>query len=361
MIQTKFKQKEYKIKGSVVVRPSKLSTAVQCTGYLTLKDDASSSPAAQRGIRLHEESYNYVKERLKTGKKVEVTEPIVEEYGEYLLKFFKKDPEFVGMEVPLKATLLNFLVEGTCDFAYYNDGWIYIVDLKTGGQPLEKEQLFQIMMYALMFIETYSLKEVKGVYLKLYGVDQVLKKRLSLDTLLAYKNLVIKKLNKPSAFKVGSHCSKCFKFNQCVTVQTEVKNTLVNINEETDVDLTRLLEMKPLIDKFYKAIEFDIMDGHFKGDATPEGAKVIEGRRSKEWKEDAMDLTKKIKGIEVIEKNMLSPTKAIAAKLGVEEGKHWGWRPGRLKVVSEKASGQPVAPVIKAQDMFNQQIKEGKL
>ena len=362
----KFKEK-YNLQGGNVMRPSEVTIGTKCTGSLLLQSDTTKY--AKMGQVEHSKFYDKMKELISQDKykKAKASEKHQDEYmNEYermAVTLYNLKPEFWALESPLGGIFFNYLVEGYVDLICLKDNVLYVVDLKTGQRPLDKDMLNQLYVYALLFIDSYNMwsQAPKLKYrLILHGRHGSIKRTVSFKNLMRFKNRVIKKLNSGVKFNPGSACLNCYKFNKCSAVASSVSNVLGSF-EGKKLDLGKALKMKPIIDKFYKKIEEQVLFDFSNGKKPPEGAKVIAGRRHKEWHEDISSLSlekkKKLKLVEKIPEvwKDVTVTKALTNKLKVKEGKHWFWRPGKNKVVWEGDKGKEL---IAGEDLKNKSIKE---
>lgn len=149
---------------SLWLRPSSAYRWSVCTGsaYYDMTMESKSSPAAERGTMLHEES----ERRLDGGRPKELDpddEHIVRQYVNYVNRAFGNDSKrYSSAELHLeKPVAFSSVCGGTPDAVITTDGSIRVIDLKTGMRPVSAHGNKQLLIYLAAAVKHYSIDPYK--------------------------------------------------------------------------------------------------------------------------------------------------------------------------------------------------------
>lgn len=192
---------------------------------------------------------------------------------------------------------------GTCDCAIIDNTHIHIVDLKYGkGVPVSAQKNTQLMLYAAGFIYTNKLKDIKTITLhvvqpRIPNYSEYTLTREYLWQFEATARIRAKEALQPDApLKAGEkQCQWCKAKADCPALKEYTEQALLTdlddvfekpkVSKLTNEQKRKILDAKPLIIDFLKAVEDDVFAKLSAGEAF-EGYKLIEGRSNRKWVDD---------------------------------------------------------------------------
>lgn len=216
---------------------------------------------------------------------------------------------------------------GTCDCAIIDDTHIHIVDLKYGkGVPVSAEKNTQLMIYAAGFIYTNKLKNIETITLHVVQprIPNYSEYTLSREYLRQFEALAAhqaKKALKPDApLKAGEkQCQWCKAKADCPALKEYTEKALLadlddvfekpKVTKLTNEQKRKILDAKPLIIGFLKAVEDDVFAKLSVGEQF-EGYKLIEGRSNRKWVDDIETMLFKVLGDKAFRQSVITITEA---------------------------------------------------
>jgi hypothetical protein len=156
----------------LVTSPSNFHRLALCpgSGRLELKFPSTSSPAADRGTRLHEELGKMVAGQIPTNVTKAEEEMLSTAVDLLEVETVEIDPTSMEIEKKFDLHFLGLTAErgGTADYVYVNEktGDALIADFKTGRGPWPRpSESWQLRIYAIALLETTPLTRVKLCYI----------------------------------------------------------------------------------------------------------------------------------------------------------------------------------------------------
>jgi hypothetical protein len=218
-----------------------------------------------------------------------------------------------------KDTVLH--TEKTVQYANHDDAWgtadvilfgvrhgvLTVIDFKYGKAPVEAEANPQLLCGAAgvrrMLEESGSSKKVMVKYVDLIiiqprvAMGKTIKYAARIDRkqLLAWEKKTLAPavravFHKKPKYATGEHCTYCPALVNCPTFNAETKEivevTEINVPARTDGSLVRIYEKAALVRKLLYAVE-DELRGRLNRGVEVEGVKLVEGKGSRGWKDDA--------------------------------------------------------------------------
>ena len=252
-------------KAPTTINPSDIPILMDCMGYATIKPDYKGLEKAHEGADKHRKANKLLDQLFKNNPPYTLKEGsgdiLLDSYIE-LCSLKASKAEVWGTDVILQDNFGSHFLTGEADFMSYRKEKLTIVDLKTGDMPSTEKNLYQLYFYAIAVAnhiigiqETTPIVEV--ILVTKYGnIEQL----VSIKELIDFKAQMTRKL-RDFSFNYGPHCGKCFKFNKC-NIAIQKTSGYIDSLEFKKTDMEKFIEMKPLIDKFYKTLREYIISKH---------------------------------------------------------------------------------------------------
>lgn len=252
----------------------------------------------------------------------------VQEYLDYVLSFEDKRTLLFTEE---RVDFSNIVPEGfgTMDAAVlnYDTGTCHIFDLKYGqGVKVYAENNTQAQMYALgLFNELECLDVIKSfnihiVQPRMYHFESW---EIDINDLIKFGEYAKERAElalseNPERIAGDKQCRWCAAKSNCPallkfteeTIMCEFENLdAVYESELTDKDIKLILDNKKLIEDFLKAVEDKVYNRLIEGGKL-EGYKLVEGRSTRKWIDEAENHLIDKLGDDAFEKKLIGITKA---------------------------------------------------
>lgn len=186
---------------------------------------------------------------------------------------------------------------GTVDMVAMREGHLIICDLKTGaGVKVDVENNHQLMLYALgayaKFSWLYDFSKVTMVIVQPPVSELPSSWTITVGELMAFADEVREAyrriIEEPTTYVLSEKgCKWCRAAHICPEMQKlAAKAAATDFATESVEDIAAWLEKVPLLKQFIEAVESTAKDALMSGKPVP-GWKVVEGRRSRVWKNEA--------------------------------------------------------------------------
>lgn len=223
---------------------------------------------------------------------------------------------------------------GTCDCIILQGETMTIIDYKYGqGVPVSAVNNPQMMLYALGALNDYGIAfDVKNIEMHIFQprIDNISTDPITVESLLKWANEEVKPTAEKAAkgkgnYNPGDHCKfcphagKCRELTKVCTEYVETHGIRVGVETLAPFEVSKVLEMKPLLSLWIKRVEAQALTDMMAGINVP-GFKVVEGKQGNRKWSDEVKVVEKLAEAgyftdEVTETKLLSPA-ALGKKIG---------------------------------------------
>lgn len=217
---------------------------------------------------------------------------IVEPYVAFLNEVQGK--KIFEAKITLEAAIKDCF--GTADCIVMRPGYLAVVDLKTGYEPVDPEENTQLLCYALgaylMYNWVYDFKKVDLVIFQPRdGKTEPKTWNTDVDRLLNFQDELSEAVDRietePTKYVLSDKgCRWCRSQSQCPEKRKLVTQAAAMdfANVDSDDELLKFLNMKDHVIQFFDAIENKAKDKLLNGGKLA-GWKVASGRKSRDWED----------------------------------------------------------------------------
>ena len=310
-------------------RPSGVAMFHRCPGIVLLKEDSKTNEIAEAGTKAHSIVDKAVEKSIKEKKIFELELPIildlevdkknfVQKYYENIVGIYRYDKwQVFATETYVTGNFYHYLVGGTPDFFYYQDGKLTIKDLKTGFIPQKKDACKQLMFYAACIGPELSLTEKCPVKMELHTRHGIIEEEVSYADILAFKNITLEKMLNIK-FQPGDVCKECYKFSICKAGQDKAEESIKKL--EKNPQALKNFKNAPIIRKYLDECEKIVVEKYNRGEEI-KNFNVYETPGSKFWLSEAKKDLMKEQGM--VEPKLISVREALKRGFDVKQDKHY--------------------------------------
>lgn len=283
---------------------------------------------------------NVLKNNLKIDKEqTQKIEDLCKDYiNEITALMQNNSTQFIAIEEKFHGLFFNNYVTAIPDCIIYENDNIHIYDLKTGFKKITSNTKWsQLMIPGILMIDNFLkemmkegkffIKDIK-IHMNIHSIYGKEQKSISIEDLYEFKNFIIQKMNSEIEFNTGNHCLECYKFNKCPVIIDKSISAIETLNKK-NIPVAELLDLKSLINKFYKRLEKEILERWEENKKLPPNIYIGESRKSRVWKNP-----EELKNIrELWKKTLMSPVEGenLNKELNFHENFQslWKWIPGK--------------------------------
>jgi len=285
--------------------PSASVTWMTCPGAVHLPPDPGSdksSDYAARGTAIHSLSekclVNDTDPQTYIGQVIDgfTIDEGMAKIASIYVEFVRSLPGLKRYEV--KVTLEDVIADcyGTADCVAMRPGHLTVADLKTGaGNRVDAENNTQLLCYALgAFLKYDDLYDFEKITLVIVQppLENISTWTVSREELIDFASKLVdakKRIdNEPDVFVLSEKgCKWCRSKSSCPE-QRRLANEAAAIDfASPQSDLSKYMDMVEHLRSFADAVENAVKETILQGGSVP-GWKVVEGRRTRAWKDEAM-------------------------------------------------------------------------
>ena len=331
--------------------PSMLGTAIKCHGYYHARQkwpDNGSNEAAEYGTAAHwySEGLGTAPVGTMAPNNVLIDQDIELYTRDYIARIKELTTKFKysGIERKVDIPMLLEGMFGTVDlWAYDPATWtLYVEDLKFGMVPVEADENYQLIAYALGLLHTLGFDghTEQNVIVKMtihqprawHPLGKVRTWTVKATDLRAYANIIVNAINAilrdgDTTFTSGSHCKYCSGKLNCPAAITAGYNAIDVVTRgvfteghtvsELENMFVTLSDAKRAIDNLYNVVELTLQSEIEKG-AHVTRVGIEKGQARRKWSHTDAEILAlgKLFGLQLSEEKVITPAKA--EKLGID-------------------------------------------